>query len=46
MRLKLDENIDARLAVALRGAGHDAITVREQGLHGTDEIEQCIYRRL
>ena len=39
MRLKLDENIDARLAVVLRGAGHDALTVREQNLHGTDDID-------
>jgi predicted nuclease of predicted toxin-antitoxin system len=35
MRLKLDENIDARLAVLLRQAGHEAATVRDQGLHGT-----------
>jgi len=39
VRLKLDENIDARLAVVLRGAGHDALTVREQNLHGTDDID-------
>jgi predicted nuclease of predicted toxin-antitoxin system len=35
MRLKLDENIDERLAVLLRDAGHNTSTVREQGLHGT-----------
>ena len=35
MRLKLDENIDERLALLLRDAGHDTSTVREQGLHGT-----------
>jgi predicted nuclease of predicted toxin-antitoxin system len=35
MRLKLDENIDARLAVLLRQAGHEASTVRDQGLSGT-----------
>ena len=39
MRLKLDENIDARLAVILRGAGHEALTVREQDLHGTDDVD-------
>ena len=39
MKLKLDENIDARLARLLRGAGHDAATVREQDLHGTDDID-------
>jgi predicted nuclease of predicted toxin-antitoxin system len=37
VKLKLDENIDARLAVVLRGAGHDAMTVREQDLHGIDD---------
>jgi len=45
MRLKLDENLDTRLAFVLRGAGHDAMTVREQNLHGTDDIdlyELCI----
>lgn len=39
MRLKLDENIDARLALVLRGAGHDAMTTREQNLHGTDDVD-------
>jgi predicted nuclease of predicted toxin-antitoxin system len=34
MRLELDENIDARLAVILQQAGHEATTVRDQGLHG------------
>jgi hypothetical protein len=29
MRLKLDENLDARLAVLLREAGHQARTVKE-----------------
>jgi len=37
MRLKIDENVDARLAVILRGAGHDSVTVREEDLHGTDD---------
>jgi predicted nuclease of predicted toxin-antitoxin system len=39
VKLKLDENIDARLARILRGAGHDAVTDREQDLHGTDDID-------
>jgi len=39
MRLKLDENIDARLAGLLQASGHDALTVREQNLHGTDDID-------
>jgi|SRR4029077_8160497 predicted nuclease of predicted toxin-antitoxin system len=42
MRVKLDENIDERLAVLLRDAGHDASTVREQGLHGT--VDQDLYK--
>ena len=37
MRLKLDENIDARLSVLVHEAGHDATTVREQGLHGSED---------
>jgi predicted nuclease of predicted toxin-antitoxin system len=39
MKLKLDENVDARLAEVLRDAGHDAVTVREQGLHGSDDTD-------
>ena len=39
MKFKLDENIDARLALVLRGAGHDALAVREQELHGTDDTD-------
>lgn len=39
MRLKLDENIDERLTVLLREAGHDTTTVREQSLHGTADID-------
>lgn len=34
MRLKLDENVDVRLAVFLRQAGHDTTTVRDQKLSG------------
>jgi predicted nuclease of predicted toxin-antitoxin system len=37
MKLKLDENIDARLTVLLHDAGHDATTVREQGLYGSED---------
>ncbi len=33
----MDENVDARLAVLLRDEGHDANTVREQGLHGIED---------
>jgi len=35
MRLKLDENIDGRVVTLLREAGHQARTVRDQGLQGT-----------
>ena len=44
MRLKLDENIDGRVVALLREAGHQARTVRDQGLQGTaDSIlyEHC-----
>jgi len=37
MRLKLDENVDARLGRILRDAGHDAATVRDQGLRGAPD---------
>ena len=37
MRIKLDENVDARLASLLRQAGHETKTVREQGLEGTED---------
>lgn len=42
MKLKLDENIDARLATLLRDAGHDALTVREQKLRGSNDTD--LYR--
>lgn len=41
MKLKLDENLDARLASALRRAGHEVSTVRDQGLAGVDD--QALY---
>ena len=37
MKFKLDENIGARGAELLRGAGHDVSTVREQQLEGADD---------
>jgi len=42
MNLKLDENLDVRLAVILRQAGHEVATVRDQGLAGSDD--QTLYR--
>jgi predicted nuclease of predicted toxin-antitoxin system len=44
MRLKLDENIDERLVVLLRDAGHDASTVREQDLRGT--VDPDLYNHI
>ena len=37
MRIKLDENLDARLAMLLSKAGHDTTTVQEQGLRGIED---------
>jgi predicted nuclease of predicted toxin-antitoxin system len=34
MKLKLDENLGRRVADLFRAAGHDAVTVRGQGLAG------------
>ena len=39
MKLKLDENVDARHGVVLRQAGHSASTVRDQGLYGTKDFD-------
>ena len=37
MGIKLDENVDARLAMLLKKAGHDTNTIQEQNLHGTED---------
>ena len=37
MKFKLDENIGRRGLELLRAAGHDAMTVREEGLAGADD---------
>jgi len=37
MRLKLDENLDVRLAPWLRSIGHDAQSIREENLSGAPD---------
>lgn len=37
MRIKLDENLGRRVAAIFRATGHDAATVREQGVQGIDD---------
>jgi predicted nuclease of predicted toxin-antitoxin system len=37
LRLKLDENLGEVAAKALRGAGHDVVTVHSEKLLGTDD---------
>lgn len=37
MKFKIDENISRRGVALLRQAGHDAVTVREEGLAGADD---------
>jgi predicted nuclease of predicted toxin-antitoxin system len=37
MRFKLDENLSRSVAELFRSAGHDAMTVREQGLHAAPD---------
>ena len=39
MKFKLDENLDARLAPLLRNAGHDTVTVRDEGLRGISDTK-------
>lgn len=39
MRVKIDENLPASLAAALRALGHDADTVMEEGLSGSSDPE-------
>jgi predicted nuclease of predicted toxin-antitoxin system len=37
MKFKLDECVDARLAVNLKQAGYEAVTTQQQGLHGIED---------
>ena len=46
MKLKLDENLSQRAADLIRTAGHDAVTVADQGLRGAaDETLFEVCRR-
>ena len=37
MKFKLDECVDARLSINLKEAGYEAVTTRQQGLHGIED---------
>jgi len=39
MRFKLDENLDRRGLALLKAAGHDVVTVTEQGLSGATDAD-------
>ena len=41
MRFKTDENLPIEAAVALRAAGHDALTVIDEGLAGYSDHDVC-----
>ena len=46
MRFKLDENLPSELATLFRTAGHDAVTVLDQGLSGAkdpDLASACVH---
>jgi len=37
MKFKLDECVDARLSINLKEGGYEAVTTRQQGLHGIED---------
>lgn len=39
MRFKVDESLHVEMADLLRGQGHDALTVFDQGLRGRDDYD-------
>jgi predicted nuclease of predicted toxin-antitoxin system len=48
MRFKIDENLPIDLAAVLRNAGHDALTVDDQGLRGASDshlFDACIQEK-
>lgn len=48
MRLKLDENLDLRLAALIEGSGHDVDSVLGEGLSGSSDgavYEACVRER-
>ncbi len=42
MKVKIDENLPAEIAEDLRALGHDATTVVEQGMAGTDDARLMV----
>jgi len=42
MRFKVDENLPIEVAGLLRGAGHDAATVNEQGMGGAKDPDLAV----
>jgi predicted nuclease of predicted toxin-antitoxin system len=42
MKFKLDECVDARLSINLKEAGYEAVTTRQQRLHGIED--ERLYR--
>ena len=39
MKIKFDENVDARLVTPVREAGHEVDTVLDQGFRGVDDLQ-------
>ena len=46
MKFKLDENLPSELALVFRDAGHDAVTVLDQGLGGAKDPDLVALCRL
>jgi predicted nuclease of predicted toxin-antitoxin system len=42
MRFQVDENLPAAVAELLRSAGHDAATVRDEGLAGHEDADVAV----
>jgi predicted nuclease of predicted toxin-antitoxin system len=42
MRFKIDENLPVEVAELLGNAGHDAVTVMEQQMGGSEDVEIAV----